>query len=939
MSAFEELYLQDYSDSLILDDYDKTVIQGKTHAIYARIIQTGKKAGESLFHHVLNGVLLLETLRPLLGLTDDEARVLYLAFTIHDLNKVSPDRKAFNQIATPDNVREEIKRLELEAFLPQWERYLQDITTLVRGHGAHSDVAGERLIPAFGARYGLGQERINALVYLMRAADVIGLSPSLEERKHKVDFISHLNQYLTASHRPEQYELHLHRIVEQRGLLTNLMHNTLIEAFQTEHGWLPIVLYSDGVMYIAPRGAQPIDGASLPQRLGERVSRQIQSLTGCDPATLIEQTAQGIKFRPDALTAGHGFSTLFAQAHNLISRRKFNLETLEAKARERLEAHLATLSQHDPIAAQSVSEVANQRNLILATDAQMRSAELARTYFIFLNDYAPQVMNPWAHIYPLLNLPADRHSYFNAFDARYDRPYVLAGDVLLTEDEVYERLAADGEQMWQQLIIQASANDESILWMDYVRRYVVIDQQALDAGGTGWADHLAHYIENQHQQCIHCTSPFPTQLWRSADVRDGIEVQKFSNRLAAGGNREPVKHVCRVCRTQFMLESLNYPAVKGENLFYLHLFPRSFQTQPFVKALVRGFQRARDGFSESLKALHLNPEAVLEQMRRAEPLRPGFANLTKQGKPHTYGIYAPQFSHSIAGLLVLPLNAPGDNDSERYLFALWYALILGRYLDARVILTKDPTPPFSADDLPELFLDLAPLGSAGLLRYSAYDTEAGDDRGSIDNLWEAVDHLFALRRLLSPAEDKLPDLVRALSSGPLHLFHRADRILEVNDRDFFAHDAQPHLERLAIIIGGEPMEKLSESLKQLAAHAWANGLRGSSLKRSSLLYPVTTMLNLLAQRPEHDREFLIAVTVQEIFEHLERIQDGDFRIGRGKRHAIEQFVRDWHKLILHQAYRGSVQRMITDQKLLTSAYLFYIQAEIPHKTQDEKESA
>lgn len=928
------------SDDGVLQDYDRTILQGEAYAKYAKIIQTGKKQGETLFHHVFSGVLLLETLRPRLGLSEIETRILYTAFTIHDLNKVTQEQKAFNRIATPEGVAGEIRNLGLEAFFPDWEIYLHDIATLVRGHGAHSDAAGERLIPIFGTRYGLGQARVDALVNLMRAADVAGLSHNLDERKHKADFLSHLNLYLTASGRDEQYELHTHRIVEQRGLLTNLIHNVLIEAVRGL-GWLPVLFYSDGVVYLAARGSTPEDWPAQLETLGLQVSNQIKKLTLGKAADLIEQSAQGIKFRPDALTSGHSFDALFAEAHNLISKRKFNRETLETKARERVTAALERLSQRDPAAAETLAAaVANRPHLIQGSDEQMRAAELARTYFIFLNDYAPQINRPWTHIYSLLDLPEGQYAFYDAFDARYDRPYVLADHIPLSEEEVYLRLVEDGEQVWQQIISGSSADEDALLWSDYIRRYVIIDQQPLDTIQVTWPDHLIHYIENQHQQCVHCSSPYPTQLWRTADVRDGIEVQKFSNRLAGGGNREPVKSVCRVCRAQFMAEAANYTPVKGENLFYLHLFPRTFQTQAFVNAIRQGFKRVQQDQAVELKALHMDLEAVLAELREeAQPLRPHFSRTTKQGKAHPYGIYVPKFSESMAGLLVLPLNAPGDNDSERYLFALWYALILGRYFDAKVILTTDPSPPLTADHLPDLFLDLAPLGSAGLLQYNAYDAAASDGRGSLSSLWEAAKHLFALRRLLSPAEDKMPELVRAMSSSPLHLFHQADRILESKDRSFFARDAKPHLESLAILIGGERMTQLSQAMQQLAAHAWANGLRGSSLKRNSLLYPVSTLLSQLAlRRSEHDLDFVIAATCQEIFEHLERIQEGDYKIGRGKREAIEQFVRGWYEMILYGSYGGSVQRMLNDQKLLMSAYLFYIQAEIPRKSQDQKES-
>lgn len=53
---------------------------------------------------MLNGVQVLETLRPLLGMTDVETRVIFTAFTVHDLNKVMDNTGGFNRLAVAENV-------------------------------------------------------------------------------------------------------------------------------------------------------------------------------------------------------------------------------------------------------------------------------------------------------------------------------------------------------------------------------------------------------------------------------------------------------------------------------------------------------------------------------------------------------------------------------------------------------------------------------------------------------------------------------------------------------------------------------------------------------------------------------------------------------------------------------------------------------------------
>lgn len=922
----------------ILSDYVEHVINGMTHARYRTVIQTGKKAGESLFTHVLNGVLVLETLRPELQLQDDEARALYTAFTIHDLNKVTDEQVSFSQLVTPERVAEEIQRLQLGAFFPDWQTYLQDITSLIRGHSGHYSVSTEMLMPKREAAYALGMSRVKALTQLMRAADILGLSHTLDEQQHKQTFLSHLNRYLSESGLDRQFELHTHRLVEQRGLLTNVMHNAFM-AVLAAYGWRVLLLYADGVVYLAPRGSAPPEIDTLRCSLGAGVASQIRQIVAGSPNDLIEQTAQGIKFKPDAFTSGQPFSALMGAVRNFVSRRRFKPDDLEAKARERIRAALERLAQKSPERAVALDSFLGSRSkLISASDEQLRVAELARTYYILLTDYMPEVTKPWQRLYQLLEVPLDLHALFDEFDARYDRPYVLADSIPLTEEEVYARILADGNELWERMTGAGAGDENAELWTHYVERYALVDGLLLAPGE--WSDHLVHYIENQHQQCIHCSSPFPTQPLRAADVRDGIEVQKFSNRLSGGGAREPVKSICRVCRTQFLIEALTFDGVKGESLFYLHIFPRTFTTSAFTEGMRRAYRRIRDGGAD-FRALHMDVETALKGLRAddPEPLLPRFHLHTKAGKPHTYGVYVPKFDATLAGLMVMPLNAPGENDTENYLFALWYALVLGQYFGGKVILTREPTPPLIADHLPDLFLDTMPLGASGLLRYDSYDGDA-DSAGSLGELEDAVYRLFELRRILSPREDVMPQLVRALGTSPLHIFFEADRILEAKKRDFSARDAHEHLVALAINLGGYRMAQLSEALTHLAAHAWEHRLRGRSLERSSLLYPVKTIFEKLSQqRREHDREFIIALTCEDIFAHLDRIQEGEFKIGRAKREAIEQFVRGWYELVVDGVYAGQVQRLLADEKALMSAFLFYIKSQIPRRTQEDKENA
>ena len=128
------------------------------------------------------------------------------------------------------------------------------------------------------------------------------------------------------------------------------------------------------------------------------------------------------------------------------------------------------------------------------------------------------------------------------------------------------------------------------------------------------------------------------------------------------------------------------------------------------------------------------------------------------------------------------------------------------------------------------------------------------------------------------------------------------------------------------------MIKLSEQLQRLAKIAWQNGLRGRTLVKSSLLFPVNEVFQKLGHPGEAaDRETLKAAAVQDIFDHLSRIADERYKPGRKKREAIKQFVDLWFDGVLQGVYGGNLRKLLSDEKLIRSAFHFYIREQIPYK--------
>ena len=128
------------------------------------------------------------------------------------------------------------------------------------------------------------------------------------------------------------------------------------------------------------------------------------------------------------------------------------------------------------------------------------------------------------------------------------------------------------------------------------------------------------------------------------------------------------------------------------------------------------------------------------------------------------------------------------------------------------------------------------------------------------------------------------------------------------------------------------MTQLNETLQRLAAIAWQNGLRGRSLEKSSLLFPLDDVLQKLSYAGgAADIETLKAAAVQDIFDHLSRIADDRYKPGRKKWDATRQFVDGWFDDVLGGVYGGNRRKLLNDDKLLRSAFHFYVREQIAAK--------
>jgi CRISPR-associated protein Csc3 len=937
--SLQDLYFalgwHDDESSSVIGDFINHVANGGLQR-YKTIFQTGAKHGEPLYNHVLNMIFVAERLQPLLDLSDIETRVLYAAVPVHDLNKVGERTGvSFNRLATLEAVKKELERISVPAFFPDYSNYLEDITLLVRSHSGHFHTDGEFLIRAHNP-YRLDRDRLDRILRpLIRALDNLELSVTLSESTNKQDFLAFLNSISNI-----QYEFGYHQVIENRGILTNLVQNQVTGYLEERYGLVPLLFYPDGVAYLVEKRHAPHITPDDLATIGKRVATAGARISRGNFTKFIGSGNQGIKVDRQCLALGTSFPHILDYIYTLVMRKvtgkRFNIVIVEVerKARERLEMALT-----DPTHGYLHPHISDRLKTPLCPSSReaMGAGELLRSYYIFLSDHlAKQVGDPWRYLYRWLKIGEEMIPFYDLLDPRYQRAYVITGDLGLSLGALYDSILEDGRRLMgevEQREDQALGDFAALA--DYVTRHVTFsfetDQQ------IDFAAALQAYVESNHHQCCYCGSEFKTSAWMAQHVPADISVQSFSNRLPGGWGKEPKKNICLVCRAQFILEKLNRSSVKNVKTFYLHLYPYTFYTDVFLRALS---DRVNDLLATDTTVVMLRSDDALRETSSEGPLR--LITRTKAGKPHTFGLALPQYAEFVGNVIIFPMNCPGENDAEQFLFALQNVLVMQRFLGCKAVLTSSPVPPVNRDAFNDFFVDGIPLGFEGLL------PEPGLDRQAVNELWDRMSALIRLRsELYNPEREENSPLVfaRAMADlSGLSVFHEADRMVELRARSGGASGDQRMWRTIAITRrilsdvniaanGGLTMQALTD----LATMGWRDRIIGRSLERNSLLKPFDMILEALKGKSDaFNVATLRAALVEDIFRHLEVIASQEYKPGRTKREKVKDYVDLFFTSVLEGVYRGNINRLLSDGKGLRSAYLFYLREQIPLRDREDE---
>ena len=372
--ADELLLILNNQQKPLVDQYLETVARGGLRK-YRTTRQTGIRQGHDLYSHLVRGGLLAYSLGTLFEFPDEEIRLLMSAFSIHDLNKLyEPGGKSLRKLADDRAFFEQvIHDSGVADFLSDWRENFTDLKQLVLGHGGHTTVAGERLLAHVeGSR--LSKDRLDELTHLMRAVDISDIDEPFEERKFKDKFLLEIN-----SVGAKQYRFISHRLGEHRGVLSNLIHNRVMEVLQNDCGATPVVLYPEGTWYLIPVDMPLPDRADFLEKVSQAVRQSLQAVRNQDLSKIVVLTKDGVKADASLFGLGLGAGDILREISKQVFRRKFASKDIEAnrtKCDERLQRKVP----------KDLTVYGNEHGLRYPeTEDSMRAGELLRALYNLVN--------------------------------------------------------------------------------------------------------------------------------------------------------------------------------------------------------------------------------------------------------------------------------------------------------------------------------------------------------------------------------------------------------------------------------------------------------------------------------------------------------------------------------------------------------------------------
>lgn len=814
-------------------------------------------ADQSIVAHLLNGLFptyrILRKLRtaketnPVKRNCEDlQACIFITAYLLHDYEKF-PDYQAWLidndkegkfsdrnwELDTPkkedapnlgrEYITKKIQDFGLDYLLgDDWQDFIDDIIEISNNSGVKHD--SDLGLATRGLKT-LDDERIDSRIRQV-LIDLVSLSdlfasvvkhPRDVETGRLPDLISRLSNH--------QLKLTYHFLCENRGVLTNILNNSLIEAHPEEF-YTPLLYLPDGVVYLASQDATEISTHHIPERVVDKVKSLCADKLR-ERQTGFDRDGKGLKFAdyywlffdviglmevsidaacrllPDSKTASSGKRSESLQSYQTQGELppNLNLQFPNEIRIDRLAEFGDILcrgiwnSWRDRVKEAQKDIPKAKRKVPPELDLTQKLAE-----YLELSEEIPAIRQIQS-LKKTGGVPLDW--YYLA--AQYFRKH--PGKDFAQILEVMRGMVDYAASLIQPIL--QDFQDIPDGWEDlktYVKRVISLPTGAVFAPETEpFLRELKRYNaakvtgRGRESVCAMSSSAYTvTEQMESAIL---FAPQVYSNRQILFNAQAAKRQICSICSIEIMLRQIlmNQTDAVGAKFEkrkyrYLYLYPTYFFTPETNKFLQLAYNQIASSRLDTELQKHFITDKQIAKFSIQNYQQVDTLLIKENLNPddRTFKISFPEKETLTFFFLGLP---PGrePTDTESWVTPAWLALTLPLVLDVKVVASESPVPPFisGADFEETVLLDGEHQAIRSLIKKDTYRLDSILPSSSQKREFSPLNALTAAycihlevnrKKDGNPDWGKLADLARDLETSPLYVFHYFNKWLRKQDK-------------------------------------------------------------------------------------------------------------------------------------------------------------
>jgi CRISPR-associated protein Csc3 len=734
-------------------------------------IRRDNAADQSLNTHLLNGLFpanLIEQRLEKLDTTvrrvvrEHERRLVIAGFILHDFEKfpdVPNDCRKLSLDQHRQIINEKVRQLGLDQFLnpddPEaYREYIDDLLCVAYNAQRRWDTNWN--FSQFGLNPKIRDRTLRSL------SDLTCLADSLASIiKHPQDAENTRLKELIHSLSDGQLKFTYHNIAENRGVLTNVVNNTLMElhtALNTDDCtyYEPLLYLPTGVIYLARHDAPPVSVKDLPEGVinkikmlcgGELLNRQTgfgRDGKGMKYAEYYEQFFDDFRLMEVALRAtlrilnSNKASVAKSRSENLVKFQRQNVLSADYDWKFEDDIRIDQIAEFGDLVSRKIwgerinkieAECKKNKQLPKVPDNLDSSEKLLYRIAEFWNlaEYLPQVRE-----IQKINESLKQHKLKgNTGGVPYEW-YYLAAKYLDThpgispEDihRIGKEAIAHISQLIKPILSQYKLPDG---WEDlrlWVTRVVMLPGKApfFQASAEVFLDELERYQlakkQGRGRQLICSISHSAYTVNEQMESAVLFTPQVYTNKQMLGGSNAK-RNISSIAGIEMMLRQIlmNQTQAVGKKFEdgkyrYLYFYPTYYFTPETNKFLQKAYSSiAQTRFDTSIRNHFISKEMQADFGRdRYQSVDSFLINENiETGKDRTFKLSYPEDQPLTFYFMALP---PGKDatDTESWVMPAWLAFAFPMILDVKTVVSESPIPPFNdgAEFEETVFLDSAP---------------------------------------------------------------------------------------------------------------------------------------------------------------------------------------------------------------------------------------